>query len=62
MILRYRKDQRLLQRLGAKYTVGVRFGLHFGWAIEGVIGSDHKIDVSHIGTHIDRSKRLTSIC
>lgn len=57
-ILRYRKDQRLLQRFGCNYEVGLQFALHVGWAIEGATGSEHKIDVSFVGPHIDRLKLL----
>lgn len=34
------------------------FGLHVGWAIEGPIGSEFKIDASYLGTHVNFSGRL----
>ena len=39
---------------------GVRlgWGLHAGWAIEGAIGSDHKIDASYLSPHVNISARL----
>ena len=57
-ILRYRKDQRLLQKFGCNYEVGLQFALHVGWAIEGATGSEHKIDVSFLGPHIEELKLL----
>ena len=34
------------------------FGLHHGWAIEGAIGSEHKVDVSYLSPHVNMSARL----
>jgi class 3 adenylate cyclase len=34
------------------------FGLHFGWAIEGSIGSDFKIDASYLSPNVNISSRL----
>lgn len=34
------------------------FGLHIGWAIEGPIGSEFKIDASYLGSHVNFSGRL----
>jgi len=28
------------------------FGLHFGWAIEGSIGSEYKIDASYLSPNV----------
>lgn len=40
------------------------FGLHLGWAIEGVIGSDYKIDASYLSPNVkicDHLELLTKI-
>ena len=34
------------------------FGLHIGWAIEGLIGSSHKIDASYLSPHVNLAARL----
>ena len=34
------------------------FGLHMGWAIEGAIGSKHKIDTSYLSPNVNMSARL----
>ena len=34
------------------------FGLHVGWAIEGPIGSEFKIDASYLGSHVNMASRL----
>merc|ERR1711904_305887 len=41
----YREHPALLARLPG-YRVRMGFGLHYGWAIEGAIGSEFKIDAS----------------
>jgi hypothetical protein len=33
-------------------------GLHHGWAIEGAIGSEHKVDASYLSPHVNMSARL----
>lgn len=34
------------------------FGLHIGWAIEGAIGSDFKIDASYLSPNVNIASRL----
>ena len=38
----------------------MHIGLHFGWAIEGAIGSEYKIDVSYLSPHVNIASRLYS--
>ena len=40
------------------YHVTMGFGLHFGWAIEGAIGSRRKIDASYLSPHVNMASRL----
>lgn len=42
-LLAYAKHPRVAARLGANYKVRLGFGLHTGWAVEGAIGSRHKV-------------------
>ncbi|SOV18566.1 adenylyl cyclase alpha [Plasmodium gaboni] len=37
------------------------FGLHFGWAIEGAIGSSYKIDLSYLSENVNIASRLQEI-
>merc|ERR1740117_1500233 len=46
-IAEYRTHAKLLKRI-PNYRIRVTFGLHLGWAIEGAIGSDFKIDASYL--------------
>ena len=36
------------------------FGLHCGWAIEGAIGSDFKIDASYLSPNVNLSSRINA--
>lgn len=42
------------------YECRIGCGLHFGWAIEGAIGSDKKIDASYISPHVNWAEFLES--
>ena len=56
-ILIYNKDKDILNRIPG-YKVKMGFGLHIGWAIEGAIGSIHKIDASYLSPNVNMSSRL----
>lgn len=64
-ILRSRKTELMLRKRHARlymhkpsFKVDMGFGLHHGWAIEGAIGSIHKVDVSYLSPHVNMSARL----
>lgn len=42
------------------HSVKMGFGLHNGWAIEGAIGSNYKIDASYLSPNVNISSRLTA--
>lgn len=42
------------------YFVRMKFGLHAGWAIEGAIGSIHKVDASYLSPHVNIASRMCS--
>jgi hypothetical protein len=48
----YRKHPGILQRV-QNFRVGMGYGLHSGWAIEGAIGSDFKIDASYLSPNVN---------
>lgn len=53
---KYRYDKRLNDLHGFK--VRNSFGLHIGWAIEGAIGSEHKIDASYLSPNVNLASRV----
>lgn len=53
----YRLDPRLNERMpGFRTKMG--FGLHVGWAIEGAIGSEYKVDASYLSPNVNMASRL----
>jgi class 3 adenylate cyclase len=56
-ILKYRQHDKLNERLPG-YQVKMGFGLHMGWAIEGAIGSEYKIDASYLSPNVNLASRL----
>lgn len=48
----YRSHPGLIGHVG-NFRVAVSFGLHFGWAIEGSIGSEFKIDASYLSPNVN---------
>jgi class 3 adenylate cyclase len=57
-IVNYSRVDKLKQRMGNDFKVQMGFGLHFGWAIEGAIGSEHKIDASYLSPNVNIASRL----
>eukprot|EP00437_Effrenium_voratum_P020984 CAMPEP_0181453264 /NCGR_PEP_ID=MMETSP1110-20121109/29635_1 /TAXON_ID=174948 /ORGANISM="Symbiodinium sp., Strain CCMP421" /LENGTH=820 /DNA_ID=CAMNT_0023577577 /DNA_START=314 /DNA_END=2776 /DNA_ORIENTATION=- len=63
----YREHPGLQFRLGADCRVHLSIGLHKGWAIEGAVGSEFKIDCSYlspnvsIATTIERSSEVYGV-
>lgn len=53
----YRGHPGMQQRV-ASYRVQMGFGLHCGWAIEGAIGSEFKIDASYLSPNVNVARRL----
>jgi len=56
-ILDYRTRPELTARL-SNYSVKMGFGLHVGWAIEGAIGSELKVDASYLSPNVNLASRL----
>lgn len=60
----YRAHPALQNRLGSQCRVHLSCGLHKGWAIEGAVGSEYKIDCSYlspnvsIATSVERSTEI----
>merc|ERR1719478_890485 len=52
ILANYRGHPALQQRLGGNCRVCVSLGLHAGWAIEGAVGSEFKIDASYLSPNV----------
>ena len=53
----YRNNVALAERI-PDFEVKMGFGLHVGWAIEGAIGSEYKVDASYLSPNVNLSARL----
>ena len=56
-LLAYSRHEELLKRMPG-YKLQLGFGLHCGWAIEGAIGSQFKIDASYLSPNVNLASRL----
>lgn len=56
----YARHPKIIPKFGMNYRVNMGFGLHVGWAIEGAIGSEYKIDASYLSPHVNMCARLES--
>ncbi len=54
----YGKYDSVMRRFGHGFKIQMGFGMHVGWAIEGAIGSDLKIDATYLSPHVEMSDRL----
>ncbi|CRG95566.1 adenylyl cyclase alpha, putative [Plasmodium gallinaceum] len=50
-----------IDNLVNKNILELSFGLHFGWAIEGAIGSSYKIDLTYLSENVNIASRLQDI-
>ena len=57
ILAEYRDHPAFLARF-PNYRVSMGFGLHFGFAIEGAIGSEFKIDASYLSPNVNMAARL----
>jgi class 3 adenylate cyclase len=58
--VQYVHNPALVAALGGPCSVKVRFGMHIGWAIEGAVGSKHKIDASYLSPNVNLAARLAN--
>lgn len=56
-LAKYREHEGLMRRMPG-FRVRMGFGLHVGWAIEGAIGSQFKIDASYLSPNVNMAARL----
>merc|ERR1739845_317630 len=58
LLAEYRQHPKLLMKMSRNFRVRLAFGLHTGWAIEGAIGSEFKIDASYLSSEVTMASRL----
>jgi len=59
-LARYLEHPALVTRFSCPRT-SLGIGLHYGWAIEGAIGSEFKIDASYLSSHVNMAVRLEAL-
>lgn len=52
------KRQGFMKNYPGGYTPDMGAGLHHGWAIEGAVGSEAKVDATYLSPHVNMSARL----
>jgi len=62
LLYQYRGHPGLKFRLGCNCRVNLTFGLHKGWAIEGAVGSEYKIDASYLSPHVSLATGIERCC
>ena len=55
----WRKDFRLGGGVGAYFASAI-YGMDAGWAVEGAVGSEHKIDATYLSPHVNMASRMMS--
>mmetsp|Transcript_21886 Transcript_21886/g.41183 ORF Transcript_21886/g.41183 Transcript_21886/m.41183 type:complete len:837 (+) Transcript_21886:285-2795(+) len=55
---KFKKSQKIVDYYEGNFEVEMGFGLHIGWAIEGAIGSNYKIDASYLSPNVNMAARL----
>ena len=58
-LLSYRDNPEILKHI-PNFKLNMGFGLHFGYGIEGAIGSTYKIDASYLSPNVNIAARLES--
>ena len=58
-ILEWNDDFRLGAGVGAA-SINLIFGMDAGWAVEGAVGSEYKIDATYLSPHVNMASRMMS--
>eukprot|EP00984_Skeletonema_dohrnii_P000113 scaffold35_cov117-Skeletonema_dohrnii-CCMP3373.AAC.6 len=58
-ILEWNDDIRLGLGVGAA-SINLLFGMDAGWAVEGAVGSEYKIDATYLSPHVNMASRMMS--
>jgi hypothetical protein len=57
----WENDYRLGAGVGA-ISIGLKFGMDAGWAVEGAVGSQYKVDATYLSSHVNMASRMMSAC
>lgn len=57
----WQSDFRLGMGVGA-FRVNLIYGMDAGWAVEGAVGSEYKIDATYLSPHVNMASRMMSAC
>ena len=57
----WKDDFRLGAGVGA-FSVDMIFGMDAGWAVEGAVGSEFKVDATYLSPHVNMASRMMSAC
>jgi Adenylate and Guanylate cyclase catalytic domain len=60
-IITWNNDFRLGAGVGA-FSINMIYGMDAGWAVEGAVGSEYKIDATYLSPHVNMASRMTSAC
>lgn len=58
----YYKHPKLVEKVPNGFETSVTFSLHQGWAIEGAVGSEYKIDAAYLSPQIAIAYRIEELC
>lgn len=58
LLAEYHKHPGMILHLGEKSHVDLSFGLHAGWAIEGAVGTEFKIDASYVSPNVSLAQSM----
>jgi len=56
----FEEHEEVKKAFNGEYKARLGFGLHYGWAIEGAVGTKIKIDCSYLSPNVNLSARLES--
>jgi len=58
----YSRHPKIQPKFSSQYRTGVTIGIHQGWAIEGAVGSDFRIDALHLSPDAMIAHRIEEFC
>ena len=58
-LLAWQNDFRLSDGVG-NFSVDIIYGMDAGWAVEGAVGSEYKIDATYLSPHVNMASRMMS--
>ena len=56
----YNQHEEIVKFFDGNYSTKIGYGLHYGWAIEGAVGTNIKIDCSYLSPNVNLAARLES--